>query len=92
MVIFSAIAILGGYWVGVSWLGVSAGPFWGNMQASVNFDADILNGLIKSVVFGTVVTWIAIFQGYACVPTSEGIAKATLPCQPNLVRLPLDQL
>ena len=80
MVIFSAIAILGGYWVGVSWLGVSAGPFWGNMQASVNFDADILNGLIKSVVFGTVVTWIAIFQGYACVPTSEGIAKATTRC------------
>lgn len=80
MTIFAAIAILGGYWVGVTWLGVSSGPFWGNMQSSVNFSADILNGLIKSVVFGTVVTWIAIYQGYACVPTSEGIAKATTRC------------
>jgi phospholipid/cholesterol/gamma-HCH transport system permease protein len=77
MLIFSAVAILGGYWVGVSWLGVDGGSFWNNMQSSVEFRADILNGIIKSIVFGFVVTWIAVYQGFTCVPTSEGIAKAT---------------
>lgn len=75
--IFSAIAIYGGYLVGVSWLGVDAGSFWSNMQAGVNFHEDVLNGLIKSIVFGGVVTWIAVFQGYDCVPTAEGISRAT---------------
>lgn len=77
MLIFSAVAIAGGYWVGVDWLGVSAGPFWNNMQASVNFVDDVCNGVIKSVVFGFVVTWIAVYQGYNCTPTSAGIARAT---------------
>ncbi len=77
MLIFSMVAILGGYWVGVSWLGVDGGSFWNNMQSSVEFRADILNGIIKSVVFGFVVTWIAVYQGFTCLPTSEGIAKAT---------------
>ncbi len=76
-IIFAAVAILGGYWVGVDWLGVDAGTFWGNMQSSVSFDTDTLNGIIKSVVFAIVVTWIAVYQGYACVPTSAGIARAT---------------
>ncbi len=77
MLIFSAVAIAGGYWVGVSWLGVDGGSFWNNMQSSVHFGDDILNGLIKSIVFGWVVTWIAVYQGFYCTPTSEGIAKAT---------------
>jgi phospholipid/cholesterol/gamma-HCH transport system permease protein len=77
MVIFSAIAVIGGYWVGVSWLGISSGPFWNNMQTSVDFMDDVVNGIIKSVVFGGVVTWIAVYQGYSCVPTSAGIARAT---------------
>lgn len=75
--IFSAVAVFGGYIVGVKWLGVDNGAFWANMQAAVNFRADIVNGMIKSVVFGSVVTWIAVFQGYDCMPTSEGIARAT---------------
>lgn len=75
--IFSAVAVIGGYWVGVSWLGVSAGPFWNNMHSSVDFTQDVLNGVIKSIVFGTVVTWIAVYQGFSCVPTSAGIARAT---------------
>jgi phospholipid/cholesterol/gamma-HCH transport system permease protein len=77
MIIFSAVAVLGGYWVGVSWLGVDAGSFWNNMQSSVQFSADIMNGIIKSIVFGFVVTWIAVYQGFYCIPTAEGIAKAT---------------
>jgi len=75
--IFNLVAIYGGYLVGVKWLGVDAGAFFNNMQSSVDFHEDILNGLIKSLVFGGVITWIAVFQGYDCVPTSEGISRAT---------------
>ena len=75
--IFSIIAIYGGYLVGVDWLGVDGGSFWSNMQASVDFHEDILSGMIKSLVFGGVITWIAVFQGYDTVPTAEGISRAT---------------
>ena len=75
--IFSAIGILGGHMVGVDWLGVDAGSYWSVMQSTVEWDKDVLNGVIKSLVFALVVTWIAIFKGYDSVPTSEGISKAT---------------
>ncbi|PTU76285.1 lipid asymmetry maintenance ABC transporter permease subunit MlaE [Pseudomonas mangrovi] len=75
--IFSVVGIWGGAMVAVDWLGVYDGSFWANMQNSVSFSEDVLNGLIKSVVFAFVVTWIAVFQGYDCEPTSEGISRAT---------------
>ncbi len=75
--IFSCVGVIGGAMVGVNWLGIYEGSFWGVMQNSVTFEGDVLNGIIKSVVFGFVVTWIAVFQGYDCVPTSEGISRAT---------------
>jgi len=75
--IFMSVAILGGYMVGVRWLGVDEGAFWANMQSNVDFYEDILNGMIKSVVFGFVVTWVAVFQGMDSIPTSEGIGRAT---------------
>ncbi|MCS5710734.1 lipid asymmetry maintenance ABC transporter permease subunit MlaE [Candidatus Berkiella aquae] len=75
--IFTAVAIYGGYMVGVQWLGVDEGSFWANMRNAVDFREDIVNGIIKSVVFGTLVTWIAVYQGYTCPPTAEGIGKAT---------------
>jgi phospholipid/cholesterol/gamma-HCH transport system permease protein len=75
--IFVSVGCLGGALVGVSWLGVDAGSFWANMQASVDFYNDVGNGIVKSVVFAVVVTWIAVFQGYDLIPTSEGIARAT---------------
>ncbi|HAZ7574005.1 lipid asymmetry maintenance ABC transporter permease subunit MlaE [Legionella sp. PATHC032] len=75
--IFSAVAIYGGYFIGVYWLGVDAGSFWSNMQAAVNFRIDILSGIIKSLVFAFVVTWISVYQGFECVPTAEGISHAT---------------
>jgi len=74
---FSAIGVLGGHLVGVELLGVDAGAYWSQMQASVEFKEDVLSGLIKAVVFGFVVCWIAIFQGADCVPTSEGVSSAT---------------
>lgn len=76
-IIFSAVGVIGGMLVGVDWLGIYAGSFWSNMQNSVEFYDDIVNGIIKSIVFGIAVTWIALFQGYDCVPTSEGISVAT---------------
>jgi phospholipid/cholesterol/gamma-HCH transport system permease protein len=75
--IFSAIGILGGHLVGVDWLGVDAGSYWSIMQATVEWDKDVVNGIIKSFVFAIVVTWIAIFKGYDAIPTSEGISQAT---------------
>ena len=75
--IFSVVGIWGGSWVAVDWLGVYEGSFWANMQNSVSFTDDVLNGLVKSLVFAFVVTWIAVFQGYDCEPTSEGISRAT---------------
>ncbi|MAX32646.1 phospholipid/cholesterol/gamma-HCH transport system permease protein [Onishia taeanensis] len=74
---FSVIGIWGGHLVGVEWLGVYNGSYWGNMQSSVDFVDDIGNGMLKSLVFALVVTWIAVFQGYDLVPTSEGISRAT---------------
>ncbi|WP_437881764.1 lipid asymmetry maintenance ABC transporter permease subunit MlaE [Pseudomonas sp. LRF_L74] len=74
---FSVVGIWGGAMVAVDWLGVYEGSFWANMQNSVQFSEDVLNGVIKSVVFAFVVTWIAVFQGYDCEPTSEGISRAT---------------
>jgi len=76
-VIFSAVAIFGGYWVGVQWLQVDYGSFWTNMQSAVSFRTDVINGVIKSVVFGFAVTWIAVYQGYNCHPTASGVSQAT---------------
>lgn len=74
---FSAVGVLGGYFVGVGLLGVDDGAFWSQMQANVDYKEDVLNGIIKSVVFGVVATWIAIFEGYDAVPTTEGVSRAT---------------
>jgi phospholipid/cholesterol/gamma-HCH transport system permease protein len=75
--LFSAMGVFGGYFVGVIQLGVDAGSFWSQMQAAVDFRDDIMNGVIKSIVFGTVVTIIALFEGYDAPPTAEGVSRAT---------------
>ncbi len=75
--IFSAIGVMGGHMVGVGMLGVDDGSYWSQMQASIDFYDDIVNGIIKSIVFGFVVSWIALFEGYDTVPTSEGVSRAT---------------
>jgi phospholipid/cholesterol/gamma-HCH transport system permease protein len=75
--IFSAIAVYGGFLIGVAWLGIDSGSFWSNMQAAVDFRADIMGGIIKSVVFAIGVIWISVYQGFRCYPTAEGICSAT---------------
>jgi len=75
--LFSAVGVLGGYFIGVGLLGIDEGGYWSQMQSKIDFHEDIMNGLIKSVVFGWVVTWIAVFEGYDAIPTSEGVSRAT---------------
>ncbi len=75
--LFSALGVLGGWYVGVGLLGVDDGTFWAQMQAKVDWYDDVINGLIKAAVFGFACTWIAVYQGYDCVPTSEGVSRAT---------------
>lgn len=74
--IFSAMGIFGGYLIGVVILGVDTGAFWSQMQANVDLRHDIVNGVIKSVVFGAAVTAIALFEGYDSPPTAEGVSHA----------------
>jgi phospholipid/cholesterol/gamma-HCH transport system permease protein len=75
--LFSAVGILGGQLVGVGLLGVDDGAFWSQMQVKLDFYDDIMNGIIKSIVFGFVASWIALFEGYDAIPTSEGVSRAT---------------
>lgn len=75
--IFVAIGIWGGSIVGVDWKGIDEGFFWASMQGAVEWRLDLVNCFIKSVVFAITVTWIALFNGYDAIPTSEGISRAT---------------
>ena len=75
--VFNAVGVLGGYIVGVLLIGVDEGGFWSQMQAGVDIWDDIGNGVLKSVVFGIAVTFIALYQGYEAKPTPEGVSRAT---------------
>ncbi len=75
--IFVAVGIWGGSLVGVDWKGIDSGFFWSSIQSSVDFSHDLGNCFIKSFAFAIATSWIALFNGYDCVPTSEGISKAT---------------
>jgi len=75
--LFSTLGIFGAYLVGVKLIGIDSGAFWGNMQAAVDFRYDIVNGIIKSLVFGIAVSAIAVFEGYNARPTAEGVSTAT---------------
>lgn len=89
---FTAIGIYGGHLVGVEWKGIDSGSFWSILQASVEWREDIVNCIIKSVVFAIVVTWIALYRGYQVIPNPEGISKATTQTvvQSSLAVLALD--
>ncbi|MFT7775117.1 MAG: lipid asymmetry maintenance ABC transporter permease subunit MlaE [Roseateles sp.] len=75
--VFSAVGIIGGWLVAVPLIGVDAGAFWSQMQGGVEVWADVGNGVIKSLVFGVTVTFVALLQGYTCKPTPEGVSAAT---------------
>ncbi len=73
----SAVGILGGFLIGHGQFGVDGGVYWTSMQNGVDLVDDVLNGVIKSLVFGFIVTWVALYEGYDAVPTSEGVSRAT---------------
>jgi phospholipid/cholesterol/gamma-HCH transport system permease protein len=75
--IFMMVGIWGGQVVGVDWKGIDHGSFWSAMQSSVELGRDIGNSTIKCIIFAFTVTWIALFNGYDSIPTSEGISRAT---------------
>jgi phospholipid/cholesterol/gamma-HCH transport system permease protein len=76
-ILFCVVAVFGGYLIGVQMIGVDSGAFWSIMQGGVDFSDDILNGVIKSVVFGFAVNLIALYEGFHCAPTPEGVSLAT---------------
>ena len=75
--VFSAVGIIGGWLVGVGLIGLDGGAFWSQMQGGVDVWSDVGNGVIKSVVFGFAVTFIALLQGFLAHPTPEGVSRAT---------------
>ncbi len=75
--VFSAMGVVGGWAVGVLMIGVDAGSFWSQIQGGVDVWKDVGNGVIKSVVFGLTVTFIAVYQGFEAQATPEGVASAT---------------
>jgi len=75
--LFSAVGVFGGYLIGVVLIGLDEGSFWSQMRGSVDLREDVVNGIIKSAVFGVAVSWIAVFEGYDASPTAEGVSRAT---------------
>jgi len=75
--LFSAVGVIGGWLVGVVLIGVDPGSFWSQMSDGVDFWDDIVNGVVKSIIFGIAVTHVALSQGYGARPTPEGVARAT---------------
>lgn len=75
--VFSAMGIIGGWIVGVLMIGVDSGSFWSQIQGGVDVWRDVGNGIVKSVVFGFTVTFVALLQGFEAQPTPEGVASAT---------------
>lgn len=75
--VFSAVGIIGAWIVGVGLIGTDSGAFWSQMQSGVDFNHDVVNGIVKSVVFGTAAALVALYEGYAARPTPDGVARAT---------------
>ena len=78
--LFSAVGVFGGWLIAVLMIGVDPGAFWGQMSGGVDFREDILNGVVKSCIFGLAVTHIALYMGYSAKPTPEGVSSATTLC------------
>ncbi len=75
--VFSAVGIIGGWLVGVVLIGIDGGAFWSQMQGGVDVLRDVGNGVVKSIVFGFTVSFVALLQGYTARPTPEGVSRAT---------------
>jgi len=74
--VFTTIGLLGAHLVAVELMGVDVGAYWQQLQ-SVLDPEDVHEGIIKSVVFGLIASLVAVWEGYNCVPTAEGVGRAT---------------
>ena len=90
--IFNMVAVFGGHAIGVSVLSIDSGSFWSQMQAGVSWSGDVVNGLIKSIIFGGFIGWVSVYEGYTSVPTAAGMSRATTRSvvQNSLLILALD--
>lgn len=75
--LFIVFAFFGGYLIGVSYLGLDGGTYITSLESAVDFENDIAESLIKSIVFGAVVAIIATYRGYISEPTAAGVSAAT---------------
>ncbi len=75
--VFELLAILGGYAYAVLWMGLDNGIYWGNMQANVELMSEFIPGFAKSIAFGGICGLIAVYYGYFCRATGEGVGSAT---------------
>jgi phospholipid/cholesterol/gamma-HCH transport system permease protein len=73
---FSVVGLFGAQLIGVQQMGVDAGAFWSQTQNAVDLH-DVNEGIVKSLVFGIACSLIAVFEGYQCEPTPEGVGLAT---------------
>ena len=74
--IFNAIGIFGTYIIGVSLMGVDSGVFWSQLHANVDI-GDVTEGIVKSLIFGGTASLLAVYEGYTCIPSAEGVGRAT---------------
>jgi phospholipid/cholesterol/gamma-HCH transport system permease protein len=74
--IFSMVGIAGAFMIGVGLMGIDSGVFWSQMRSSVEL-GDVMEGVFKSVAFGIAASLLAVFEGYNCIPTAEGVGRAT---------------
>ena len=76
---FNAFAILGAVMFSIGVMGLDPGIFWSKLQTGIYFGKDFIGGVWKSVVFGGLVSLIAVYFGYYAKPTGEGVGTATTP-------------
>jgi len=74
--LFDVVGIYGGYLVGVDLLGVSAGSYWSSVESAVEWK-DVYGGILKSLSFGLIVSWVCCYKGYYTGHSAEGLGKAT---------------
>ena len=74
--IFDVVGIWGGYIVGVKLLGVGAGSYWSSIESAVEWK-DVYGGILKSISFGLIVSWVCCYKGFYTSLSAEGLGKAT---------------
>ena len=74
---FNALAIMGSVVFSIGVMNLDAGIFWSKLQTGVYFYQDFVGGIWKSLVFGGLVSLVAVFFGYTAKPTGAGVGTAT---------------